>query len=145
MLTAELILNTVFGIGSSILFFYIYKRSYMNIFLFIGAYIYFKVLVRTFILEQNLIPGIPLIPILIIAELGIVGYLIWLTYKDGFTYIPIMLILLALSALTMVGIGHTFYGDIGIMLGLIMIIWVNVRNPPCKHDPFECDSRYGNK
>lgn len=136
MLPAEIILNISFSIGASIAFFYVYKKTKLNSMLLAGAITYFELLCRLFL---NAIPiantGLDL---LLIPEILIILYMAYYTYKDGFIYIPLMLIVLLISFFAMMNIGHQFYGDIGIMFGLIMIIWANVSNYPCKIDPWNC-------
>jgi hypothetical protein len=50
-----------------------------------------------------------------------------------------MLGILLISFIAMESIGHQFYGDIGIMFALILMIWVSRSPIRCKVNPFECE------
>ena len=135
MMVEEIILNLTFSILASIAFFYVYKRSQMLVMLLAGGITYFELLVRLFAENTIMIQGLNL---LLVPEILIVIYMIWYTYKDGFTWIPIMLIGLLSTFSILISIGHQFYGDLGVMFSLIMIIWINVSTYPCKKNPFDC-------
>jgi hypothetical protein len=137
----EIILNICFSVGASIAFFYVYKKTKLLSMLVAGGITYFELLIRLF-MEQApiMMQGINL---LLIPEVAIIIYMAYYTYRDGFKYIPLMLIVLLISFFSMMSIGHKFYGDIGIMFGLIMIIWVNVSSYPCKTDPWNCQVDIG--
>lgn len=136
MLMEEIILNISFSIGASIAFFYVYKKTRLLSMLVAGGITYFELLCRLFMEARPMAyTGIDL---LLIPEIAIILYMAYYTYKDGFKYIPLMLIVLIISFFAMMSIGHKFYGDIGIMFGLIMIIWANVSSYPCKIDPWNC-------
>lgn len=136
LLPQEIILNISFSIGASIAFFYVYKKTRLLSMLVAGGITYFELLCRLFF------EAIPIantgLNLLLVPEIAIILYMAYYTYKDGFKYIPLMLITLIISFFAMMNIGHKFYGDIGIMFGLIMIIWANVSSYPCKIDPWNC-------
>lgn len=136
MLIQEVILNIFFSATASIAFFYIYKKTHMNIMLLAGGITYFELLCRLF---MSTIPtATTTLNYLMIPEIAIILYMIYYTWHDGFTIIPLMLIGLLSSFTLLLSIGHTFYGDIGIMFSLILIIWVSQSQKPCTIDPFNC-------
>jgi hypothetical protein len=101
-----------------------------------GGMTYFELLVRLFMENSPIMMnGLNL---LLIPETLIIIYMAYYTYRDGFRWIPLMLMALLITFLMMISIGHTFYGDLGIMFGLIMIIWVNQSTHPCSINPWEC-------
>lgn len=136
LLPAEIILNISFSIGASIAFFYVYKKTRLLSMLVAGGITYFELLCRLFLENSPIMMNG--LNILLVPEIAIILYMAYYTYKDGFKYIPLMLIVLLISFFAMMSIGHKFYGDIGIMFGLIMIIWANVSSYPCKIDPWNC-------
>jgi hypothetical protein len=135
MLPQEIILNIGFSILASIAFFYTYKKSQLMAMLIAGMMTYFELLIRLFMANTIMIQGINL---LLIPEIFIIIYMIWFTYQDGFKWIPLMLIGLLVSFSMLISIGHQFYGDLGVMFGLIMIIWVNQSTHPCSINPWAC-------
>ena len=135
MLITEIIVNLMFSILASLAFFYAYKKTRVTVMLIAAIITYFELLVRLFMENTIMIQGINL---LLIPETLIIMYMAYYTYKDGFIWIPTMLILLLIIFVTLLSIGHTFYGDIGGMFGLVMIIWVNVTTQTCKINPWEC-------
>lgn len=135
MLLQEIILNLVFSVLASIAFFYTYKKSHLWVMLVAGGMTYFELLIRLFMANTIMLQGINL---LLIPETIIIIYMIWFTYKDGFKWIPLMLIGLLITFATLISIGHTFYGDLGVMFGLIMIIWINQSTHPCSINPWAC-------
>lgn len=135
MMPAEIILNLVFSILASIAFFYAYKKTHLLVMLIAGGMTYFELLIRLFMENTIMIQGLN---ILLIPEVIIILYMAYYTYKDGFKWIPLMLIALLATFGALLSIGHTFYGDIGVMFGLIMIIWVNQSTHPCSINPWEC-------
>lgn len=137
MLIQEMILNISFSIGASIVFFYVYKKTRLYSMLIAGGITYFELLCRLFMQDIPIMnTGINL---LVVPEILIILYMAYYIWNDGFKWIPMMLIVLIISFLCLASIGHTFYGDIGIMFGLIMIIWANQSTHPCDIDPWECN------
>lgn len=137
MLIAEIILNVTFSTLACIAFFYVYKKSHLIVMLLAGAITYFELLCRLFL--QSIPIAQTGINLLVLPEIAIIIYMAWYTFKDGFKWIPAMCLLLIVTFTLLMNIGHTFYGDLGVMFGLIMIIWVNQSTQPCDIDPFECN------
>jgi hypothetical protein len=136
MMLQEIILNIMFSGLASIAFFYVYKKTHLYAMLAAGAITYFELLTRlfaenipTFILTNNL---------LIIPETIIIIYMLIYVLKEGFRWIPLMLVGLLVTFLILLSIGHTFYGDVGAIFGPICIIWVNQSTTPCNNNPWEC-------
>jgi hypothetical protein len=137
MLSQEIILNISFSIYASIAFFFIYTKTRLNIMLLAGAITYFELLVRLFITPITPFMFFPNLDLLMIPEMLILIYMIVYIYNDGFPYITAMLILMTIAFIMLITIGHTFYGDLGIIFALILIIWVQQSNLRCKIDPWE--------
>src|SRR5574343_594928 len=123
MLLEEIIINITFSITASIAFFYIYKKTHLNIMLITGTITYFALLIRIFNIQYNPITSIPNFNIFIIPQIFIILYMTYYTYKDGYPIISIMLIGIIIAAATLINIGHPFYGDLGILFSLILLIW----------------------
>jgi hypothetical protein len=137
MLIQEVILNVGFSVGASLLFFKVYKESHLHIMLVAGAVTYFELLCRLFF--ENIQYAIATINLLVIPEMAIIIYMMYYIYKDGYRYLSLMLGILLVSFIAMESIGHQFYGDIGIMFALILMIWVSRSPIRCKVNPFECE------
>lgn len=121
---------------ASAAFFYVYKKSHLLVMLLAGIITYLELLCRLFLVNSPTTSfGLQLF---MIPELLIILYMIYYTWRDGFNLIPIMIIGLISTFLIMISIGHVFYGDLGVLFGLIMIIWVNQSVTPCNVNPFEC-------
>jgi hypothetical protein len=139
MLPQEIVLNIVFSGLASVAFFYVYKKSKLIIMLLAGILTYIELLIRLFGIDYTPLIHMQGLDLLMLPEILIIIYMIYYTWKDGFTYIPIMLFGLISTFFVMISMGHTFYGDIGVMFGLISIIWVNQSCTPCNVNPFECN------
>lgn len=139
MLPQEIILNLIFSGLASIAFFYVYKRTHLNAMLIAGAITYFELLCRLF--AENIPQIMYGTQLLVVPEFMIILYMTWYTYREGFRWTPLMLILLIITFTMMLNLGHTFYGDVGVMFGLIMIIWVNQSTTPCNLNPWECQKQ----
>jgi hypothetical protein len=139
MLSEEIVLNILYSGLASVAFFYVYKKSKLIVMLLAGILTYIELLARVLNISYSPLIGIQGINILMIPELLILIYMIWYTWRDGFNWIPVMITGLLSTFLILIGIGHTFYGDIGVMFGLICIIWVNQSCTPCNINPFECN------
>lgn len=138
MLPQEILINIIFSTTTFIAFFYIYKQTHLNIMLLAGAITYFEMLTRIFLIEYNPILGIPGINLLMLPELFILIYMVYYIYKDGFPYIALMIIAMIGAFLSLISIGHIFYGDLGIIFSLILLIWVAYSKKPCNINPWKC-------
>ena len=136
MLIQEIILNIMFSALASIAFFYVYKKTHLHLMLFAGAITYIELLCRLFISQIPYVSQYT--QLLLIPETIIIIYMIYYTYKDGFKWIPAMMIGLLITFALLISIDHTFYGDLGVMFSLILIIWVSQSKKPCTIDPFNC-------
>ena len=130
-----IILNLMFSTASALIFFYIYKRTHLYVMLLAGTLSYIELLFRTFLTNIT----IQLIPIdyLIIPEMIIMLYMAWYIYKDGFKWIPIGILTTILATILLVIVNHEFFGDIGVIFGMLMLLWLTQSTRPCTLNPFE--------
>jgi len=136
--TIDLILNIMFTGFASLSFFYVYKKSHMKTFLIEGTALYFKMLCRIFLSPIS----IPLMFILYIPQIIISIYMVYFTYKDGFKIVPLSIIALLFATLLLGLTEHQAYGEIGLIFGLLHIIWISNSHLAHKIDPWEPDKKH---
>lgn len=133
-----IIVNLIFSSCSMLAFYYIYKKTHLNVALLGAVMCYIELLIRTIFFNNPVIIG--KLSLLNVPEIGIMLYFIIVTYYEGFRWIPGMITVVMIAYALLSNIGHTFHGEIGAMLALILIIWVSQSKRPCSINPWECKS-----
>lgn len=132
----EILINILFSTGAMVGFFYIYKKTHLSMALLAGTLSYVEMIFRTFLYNHSTI--MQGIDTLMIPELIIMIYFMIYIWRDGFKWIPIMILTLFIGYGLLMSVGHTFYGEIGVGFMLILMIWVSQSKRPCSVNPWEC-------
>lgn len=132
----EIIINIIFSTCSMISFFYIYKKTQLWPALLAGALSYTELLFRTFMGQYPLV--VQGLNLLVIPELFIMIYFLIYMYIDGFKWLTLLTIVLFSGYILLLVIGHSFYGDTGLIFMLILLVWTGQSNRPCTINPWEC-------
>jgi hypothetical protein len=132
----EIIINIIFSTGAMVGFFYIYKKTHLIMALLAGTLSYVEMIFRTFL---NTYPtAMQGIDLLMIPELIIMIYFTVYIWREGFKWLPIMILILFTGYLLLMSVGHIFYGEIGVGFMLMLMVWVSQSKRPCSINPWEC-------
>lgn len=132
----EIIINIIFSTGAMVGFFYIFKKTHLIMALLAGTLSYVEMIFRTFLYNHTIImQGIDL---LMIPELIIMIYFTIYIWREGFRWLPVMILTLFTGYVLLMSIGHVFYGEIGVGFMLMLMVWVSQSKRPCTVNPWEC-------
>jgi hypothetical protein len=132
----EIIINIIFSTGAMVGFFYIFKKTHLYMALAAGTLSYIEMIFRTFLHNQAIaMQGVDL---LMVPELIIMIYFVIYIWREGFKWLPLMILTLFTGYILLMSIGHVFYGEIGVGFMLMLMVWVSQSKRPCSVNPWEC-------